>query len=233
LKDLPTIIAHRGLHQVHPENSAAAFRAAVSAGIGWIECDVQASIDGVPIILHDETLDRTTNVTGRIDRHRAGELAHIRLRDHNGRPADTFVPLLEGVRNELAGIDATWLVEIKPPDAPQLVARTAQAMRALHRRWIVQSFDRSILDHARRVAPNVERALLVDDLRKLVFGDFAAMHVAHDLLDEAIVHRARQNGILVGAWTVNAAADMRRMMQLGVDRIITDEPILARSLMRE
>ena len=235
MTDRPIIIvvAHRGLHDEHPENSGPAFRAAVAAGIDWVECDVQESIDGAPVILHDETLDRTTSMTGRVDRHRAGELAHIRLRDPTGRPADAFVPLLESARNELAGIGATWMVEIKPADEPQLVARTAQAMRAMHRRWIVQSFDRSNLDHARRAAPHVERALLVDDLRKLVFGDFAALHVAHGLIDDALVRRARQHGIAIGAWTVNEPAEIRRVIKLGVDRIITDEPLLARSLLRE
>src|SRR3954466_10120847 len=120
----PTIIAHRGLHTVHPENSLPAFRAADRAGIEWVECDVQQSIDGFPVIVHDDTLDRATIISGRVDRHRVNELAHLRLRDHHGRPTDALVQVLWSSRDGLAGLGAGMLVEIKPPDAPQLVART-------------------------------------------------------------------------------------------------------------
>src|SRR4051812_30882188 len=84
----PIIIAHRGLHALHPENSVPAFRAAARSGIDWIELDVQQSIDGFPIILHDETLERTTGMVGRVDRLRATELERLRLRDDDARPID-------------------------------------------------------------------------------------------------------------------------------------------------
>ena len=62
----PTIVAHRGLHRQDPENSLAAAVAALRAGFEWIECDVWPSADGVPVLIHDETLDRTTTATGRV-----------------------------------------------------------------------------------------------------------------------------------------------------------------------
>jgi glycerophosphoryl diester phosphodiesterase len=229
----PIIIAHRGLHDVHPENSAPAFRAAERAGLHWSVCVVQQTIDGCPVIIHDETLVRPTNLSGRVDRHRADELMHLRLRDRNGRPGDGHVPVLLGPRCELSGIGGKWLVEIKPPDAPQLVARTAQAMRLMHRAWVLQSFDRLNLDHSRRCAPDVERALLIDNLQNLVFGHFSALHVMHELVDAALVRRVHAQGVKVGAWTVNQPTDIRRMIALGVDRIITDQPLLARSLVPE
>ena len=237
MKPTPIIIAHRGLHDVQPENSVLGFRAAASSGIEWVELDVQQSVEGLPVIMHDDTLKRTTGLAGRIDRHRAIQLARLRLRDGEGRPSDAHVPVLLATHaNPLASFDGNLLVEIKPCDAAALVARTAQAMRMLHRHWIIQSFDRANLGHARRVAPEVERAFLADnprDLLSLDSPDFSAIHVAFGMIDDALVKRAHAHGMRIGAWTVNDPADLRRMIELGVDRIITDKPVLAKSLLQD
>ncbi|MBC8106110.1 MAG: hypothetical protein H7Z14_05935 [Anaerolineae bacterium] len=230
----PIIIAHRGLHAVHPENSLPAFRAAVRAGIEWVECDVQQSLDGFPVILHDDTLGRATIISGRVDRHRADEIAHLRLHDHLGRPSDALVPVLWSRRDGLAGIGASLLVEIKPPAAAWLVARTAEVMRANHLRWMIQSFDRANLHIARRSAPGIARALLIDkqsDLLSALDERWPALHVGHGLVDAELVRLMHEQGRMIGVWTVNEKSDLRRMIELGVDRIITDEPIVARSLL--
>lgn len=232
----PVIIAHRGLHEVHPENSTLAFRAAVDAGGDWIEFDVQSTIDGHPVILHDDTLDRTTPLVGRVDRHRADELTHLRLRDHRNRPSDALVPVLMSRRLELANIDANFLVEIKPADSPRLVASTAQAMRLTKRPWMIQSFDRANLLHARRLNLGVDEVLLVGDADQLLAAideDWQALHVAQSLVTERLVQLLHDAGRQVGAWTVNDPIEIRRIIKLGVDRIITDQPVLARSLLDE
>lgn len=232
----PIIIAHRGLHTVNPENSLPAFRAAARAGIDWVECDIQQSIDGFPVIVHDDTLDRATIVSGRVDRHRADELAHLRLRDPHGRPSDALVQVLRSNRDGLAGLGAKLLVEIKPPGAPQLVARTAQAMRANHLGWMIQSFDRANLYHARQSARGVAQALLIEKRSELLLAleeDWPALHVAQELVDAELVRQAQEQGRKIGVWTVNDQMDLRRMIEFGVDRIITDEPILAKSMLGE
>ena len=219
---------------MHPENSLPAFRAAADAGIEWVECDVQQSSDGFPIIIHDDVLQRTIAVSGRVDRHRADEVFHLRLRDHGGRPSDAVVPVLTSRRHAFAGIRAKLLVEIKPADAPQLVARTAQAMRAMHARWMIQSFDRANLEHARRSARGVEQALLIDKQSELLLAldeDWPALHVAYELIDAELVRQMHEEGRAIGVWTVNNESDLRRMIELGVDRIITDESVLAKSLL--
>lgn len=210
-----------------------AFRSAVREGIDWVECDIQHSIDGFPVIVHDDTLDRATTLTGRVDRRRADELVHLRLHDHEGRPSDALIPVMWCRRDGLAGIGANWLVEIKPPGAAHLVARTAETMRANHLRWMIQSFDRANLYHARRSAPGVAQALLLDresDLFLALDEDWPALHVAFELVDAELVQLMHANGRAIGVWTVNAHSDLRRMIELGVDRIITDVPLLARSL---
>ena len=232
----PIIIAHRGLHAVHPENSLPAFRAAARAGIQWVECDVQQSIDGFPVILHDDKLDRTTIISGRVDRHRADELAHLRLRDNAGRPSDALVQVLWSRRDGLAGLGASLLVEIKPSGATRLVSRTAEAMRASHLQWMIQSFDRANLYGARRSAAGVAQALLIDNKSELLLAldeDWPALHVALELVDAELVQVMHANARSIGVWTVNEKSDLRRMIELGVDRIITDEPVLAKSLLGE
>src|SRR6476661_5043820 len=84
----PTIVAHRGLHHDAPENSQAALVAALKAGFRWVECDVWDSLDGFPVVIHDESLERTTTGTGLVHQRRLDELRAMRLR--NGR--DEFWP---------------------------------------------------------------------------------------------------------------------------------------------
>ncbi|CAN5358290.1 glycerophosphodiester phosphodiesterase family protein [soil metagenome] len=232
----PIVISHRGLHAVHPENSLPAFRAAVEAGVAWVECDVQRSFDDFPIIIHDDTLDRTTSGAGRVDRHLAEQLMQLRLRNGSGRPTDVRLPVLPRDRTALSGFWAKLLVEIKSPDAPRLVQRTALAMRAAGFEWMIQSFDPANLHHAARFAPRVPQALLIehgDDLLAAVTGDWRALHVAAALVDASLVNRLHARGRTIGAWTVNDKSDLRRMIALGVDRIITDEPELAMSLLKD
>jgi glycerophosphoryl diester phosphodiesterase len=110
---LPIIVAHRGLHHQFPENSVEAFRAAVEAGFGWVEFDVQAASDGTPVIIHDETLDRTTMGTGPVARRRGEELRHVRMR-FNDMPHAARLPVLKDPP-VLSSLDAWLLVEIKAP----------------------------------------------------------------------------------------------------------------------
>src|SRR5688572_8407861 len=106
MKVPPTIVAHRGIHHAHPENSLAAFDEAIKAGF-WVECDVHASRDGEPVIIHDETLDRTTEWRGRVDAFDVADLQHVRLRDSH----QTLPKLADALRS-----GGRWLVEVKPPD---------------------------------------------------------------------------------------------------------------------
>ena len=228
----PTIIAHRGLHLVHPENSLPAFQAAASAGVQWIECDVRASLDDCPVIIHDEALDRTTTVSGQVDRHRGEALARVRLTDHFGRLTDARIPVMSRGSKALCGLRNAILVEIKTPDSPRLVQRTAQELGGCHVEWMIQSFDRANLHHAANFAPNAPRALLIEhrsELRLAMDEPWRALHVEFRLVDAKLVNAMHAAGRTLGVWTVNQAADIRRMIDLDVDRIITDEPIVAMS----
>jgi glycerophosphoryl diester phosphodiesterase len=217
----PTIIAHRGLHRAHPENSVAAFELAVAEGF-WVECDVHASRDGVPVVIHDDTLERTTEARGRVDAFDAAVLECIGLRGS----AQT-IPTLERALD----CGGSWLVEIKPPGARELVRRVADLLKLSGVRWVVQSFD---VDNVRELwayDSGAAGAFLVEDadtLRSAINGDWPAVHMAHELLTREVRDRLRDRGASVGVWTPNEPADLRRVLGLGVDVLITDEPHRAR-----
>jgi len=230
----PLIIAHRGLHARLPENSLGAFRAAASAGIKWVELDIQQSRDGQPVIIHDKTVDRVTGMTGAVDRFWATNLRRMRLL-HENKPTEWMVPVLSD-QLPLSDLRVAALVEIKPPDAPLLVNRTARAMRACGLEWMIQSFDGANLRHASRYARETPQALLVnhaEDMAAALREDWPALHVAVDLLSGALVQKLHSQGRSVGVWTPNTEPELRNAIELGVDRIITDEPLLARALVEE
>lgn len=221
----PVIVAHRGWWKSPGlvENSTAAFAKAAGGGFP-AECDVWPSADGEPVVIHDETLERTTTGRGTVGAHRAGQLKAVRLREPE---AGAAVPLLKDVA------DLVSYVEVKAPDAPQFVRRVLQIMAG--QRWLLQSFDERNLVHARAIDPSVHVALLAEDaggIEAAVAGGWT-IHLEHRLLDEPTMHRLRSRGLRVGVWTVNEGADLVRMIQLRADVIITDEPAAARKLLDE
>jgi glycerophosphoryl diester phosphodiesterase len=222
----PIIVAHRGLHQMHPENSLAAFQSAWDAGIIWCECDVHFSADGIACVLHDETLDRTTSAKGRIDRLTQAELERVRL--ENGES----IPTLSSIAAAMPAL-AGLLVELKSPAGGDQARHILQIMR--NRRWMFQSFDRHDVESASGLLPGVATALLVDK-EHLAGAENCrcdAVYAEYTGLDEAIVARLKNAGKRVGAWTVNNEQNIRNMARLELEMIITDEPILAARIVGE
>jgi glycerophosphoryl diester phosphodiesterase len=224
-----TIIAHRGLHDDLPENSIVAFSAAFSAGFDWVEFDVWKSFDGEPVVVHDETLDRTTQATGRVLDRTSAELGQIILKGARGRLRKWRLPIgMPLVRPAL--------VEIKPPDDKALVARVVKSMAARGSPWMIQSFDSTNLVHAWAVDPKAHGAWLVEtegDLQKAIRERWPAVHAAHELLDERVVSDLRAAGCSVGAWTVNQERAARSIALLRPDKIITDAPLRVRRVISE
>ncbi|HLL89293.1 MAG TPA: glycerophosphodiester phosphodiesterase family protein [Tepidisphaeraceae bacterium] len=230
----PRIIAHRGLHRgtACPENSLAAMEAAWSRGIAWAECDVRFTADRRAVVLHDPTLGRTTNGDGRIDLLSFDDLKPVRLIDAHGRPTAHKVPLLHDVLNAMPP-ECGVLVEIKP-NAPTF-PHVARVLMTRGWRCQFQSFDpdnvRTLCDGGLAAAT----VLLVEDVGALPDAfrlPCAAAHLRHDLIDAAVVRDLRAAGRGVGAWTVNDPDEMVRLAALGVDTLITDEPLLAADVLR-
>ena len=226
----PTIVAHRGYCKAHPENSLSAFRSAEWVGCDWVECDVHASADGQAIVIHDETLERTTSGSGAVADKLCNDLSHLRLKFGDrltGEPVPTLPRLLAALK-PTTGI----FVEVKPHDS-RLVRDVLRLLRGEQRPWVLQSFDRANVLELRARDPEAPSALLVEDepsLTRAIGERWRAVHADHVLLNREVVGALRANNAIVGAWTVNTPDDIRRMFGLGIDVLITDEPVLAREI---
>ncbi|MFE6745063.1 glycerophosphodiester phosphodiesterase [Kitasatospora purpeofusca] len=229
-----TVIAHRGASSAAPENTLLSDEVARRAGADWIENDVQPSKDGVPHVLHDETVDRTTNGTGRVRDLTAAQLAAL---DAGAWFAPTTagarVPTLAAQLDDLRTRGGSLLLEIKGPHTRDEVARIVKDIRdrGMAGRVFVQSFETDALRHTRELAPELPLGLLRASL------DADPVAVARDLglsaynpADAALATRPEvvaalhAAGVAVNAWTVDAPARWKALDAAGVDGIITNRP---------
>jgi glycerophosphoryl diester phosphodiesterase len=214
----PTIVAHRGIHHALPENSREAIWKALDDTF-WVELDVHAAADGVPVVIHDDTLDRTTTATGPVWALSSTELKKIRLRGGG------LVPTLEDCLARKRDGQLGWVVEIKPPGAHELVRRAYDLLCGGY--FMIQSFDPDNVRYAEKLW-ECPTALLVGDQQELdaalASGGWQQVNAHHRLLTPDVVERLRSQRMGVGAWTVNDQADIRRVIDLGVDLIISDNP---------
>jgi glycerophosphoryl diester phosphodiesterase len=225
----PIAIAHRGGAKLRPENSAAAFDHAVSLGVSACECDVHLSSDGEVVVIHDATLDRTTNAKGPVSGRTARELA------------DIGVPRLADLLDRHRGVE--WIVEIKG-ERPDLAERTVGVLRDLDAldRVLVGSFSQLSLDTVRRIVPTVAtgassreaHAAARRALFRLPWGRrrFQALQVpfrvrGREVFGESFVRQARRASIPVHVWVVDEPSDMRRLLSWGVTGLISDRPDIA------
>ncbi|SRR5258706_2188653 len=211
----PTIVAHRGLHDKHVENSLGAFKAGWEAGIEWCECDVHFSSDGVAVVIHDDTVDRTTSGTGFVANLNAKQLKKM------------GVATLDEVLGAMPA-GSGLLVEYKPPDPADhpLLLKLVEKLKL--RRLIFQSFHlEQILGISRVVGRDLNCAMLSEDVADLTHAaaaEIRRIHIRHDLLTPQISQQLRGRDKLVGVWTANEEADLKRVIELGVAMIITDRP---------
>lgn len=231
---LPRVIAHRGASAAAPENTLAAFRRAREEGARWIECDVKLTADGRPVVLHDDTLDRTTDGAGPVA---DAPLEVIGALDAGGWFAESFrgepVPTLEEMLDLLADLGLGANIEIKPcpgreRETAEVVARVVAA-QGRDVPVLFSSFSRESLAAAREAAPAIPRGLLVEglpeDWRPAAESlDVVALHVDHGPLQADQVAAMHAAGYRVLAWTVNGEAEARRLTEWGVNTVITDVP---------
>ncbi|OZV84386.1 glycerophosphodiester phosphodiesterase [Micromonospora echinospora] len=229
-----TVIAHRGASAAAPENTLAAQEVARRAGSDWVENDVQPSRDGVPFVLHDGTVDRTTDGTGAI---RNLTSAQLKALDAGSWFAPHFtgarLPTLAEQLADLRNRGGNLLLEIKGAHTRDEVARIVEVVRAerMTTRVFVQSFDEAHLRYVRELAPELPLGLL----RSTLDADPVALAkelglAAYNPSDAALTARPsvvadlRAAGVAVMVWTVDSATAWQRLEGYGVDGIITNRP---------
>ncbi len=244
----PVAIAHRGGSRLNPENTLAAFAHAAALGVDAIECDVRLSQDREVVVIHDETVDRTTDRTGRVADFTAAELATFDAGHHFGaergfpaRGRGFGVPRLRDALAEWP--DLPFVVEIKG-DRVADVDRVLGVIReaGAEHRVMLGGFDVGVLRAVRMLAPNLitsassfevraalRRAMLFLRPRPTGYQAFQVPHVfrGRRVLRRSFVRAARRAGLPVHVWVVDDPDEMRTLLDWGVSGLISDRPDLA------
>lgn len=234
---LPRIIGHRGAAGLAPENTLAGLRKAAELGLGWVEFDVKLARDGEPVLMHDETVNRTTDGRGKVAQTTLDELRRLDAgmrfgAEFHGEPVPTFEDAIACL--EELGLGAN--VEIKPCPGREL--ETGRVVtRTILERWpdslpppLISSFSDVALAASRAVAPHLPRGLLRGarlplrwpaQLQALGCG---SLHVNHRLLGRRRIASIKQRGVPLLAYTVDDPLRARQLWLQGVDSVITDRP---------
>lgn len=229
------VVAHRGNSSVAPQNTLAAFEAAWRAGADSIELDVQLTADGEVVVIHDDTLDATTDGSGRLD---ALPLADVRAADagswfapaYAGQRVPTFAEVVDFLVTH-PGIDL--LLEVKGDWGPDDVRKvTEPVLRAgLADRVIGQSFWPSTVASLQKVAPDLRRGLLVAETSEGLLALCAELGVMTCnpagtvlLAQPGLVAELHGAGLEVMVWTLNEPEQWALALEVGVDAVITDRP---------
>lgn len=232
----PANVGHRGASALFPENTLASFRAALEAGAGGLELDVRVTRDGHPVVMHDATVDRTTDGFGAV----SGMTLEAVRRLSAGLPGEG-VPMLREVFEEFPG--ASVNIDIKDWDLPGAEKVVLDVLREAHvaDRVLVASAEHSVLRRFRRASGGefdtgasrreiaVFYALSRLRLERLIRPAYAALQVPVNygplrLLTPRFVRAARSLGVRVDAWVINEPARMREVLDLGADVVMTDRP---------
>lgn len=241
-----TVIAHRGASAYAPENTLAAFQIGIEQGATLIESDVQLSKDGVPVLLHDTTLTRTTNVEEVFpDRtsHFVGDytLAELKQLDAGswfgeefaGEPIPTLAEMVEQVRGSRSGI----IMELKSPYLYDGVEQAVYDVFASYPGYVnsalnagrlsVQSFDWASMETYNEISPETPTGLLgtvpVDQLEE--YATWAdEVNPNHGAMTAEYAEAIHAVGMRTNVYTVNDAVRMDELLDMGVDGIISDHP---------
>jgi glycerophosphoryl diester phosphodiesterase len=226
-------IGHRGASAQAPENTLASFRRAIELGADGVELDLHRTKDGRFIVIHDDTLERTTDGSGPVDALSLEELRRLDAGSWKGREfAGERIPMLEEVIDALPAT-ATVFAELKAgsdraPGIEEDLARWLAARSAVDRVRI-SSFDHRALARLRRLVPALRTAALfvclpVDPVGLARACGAQAIHPSFRYLTRDVVDEAHRGALEVHTWTVNEPADIAAVRALGVDGIMSDYP---------
>jgi len=244
----PLAIAHRGGAGLWPENTMYAFERAAALGVDVLEIDVRSTADGVLVVLHDAAVERTTSGRGRVNELSLARLEELdagyRWSPDGGRSfplrgQDITVPTLREVFDAFP--DLRFNIEPKQAQ-PSLAAPLCQMIRDAHvaERAMVGSFNDSVLEEFRRECPEVATSASTAEVSKLLAMSKVGLDISYSpvmqalqvpemagglrVLSKRFVDAAHARNLEVHAWTVNEVEDMRRLLDMGVDGIMTDYP---------
>lgn len=222
------VYAHRGASAEYPENTLAAFRRAIDLGVEGMELDVHLSADGVPIVIHDETVDRTTEGSGAVDQMTVSQLQELNA--GQGEKIPTLGQVLDLVGDRLH-VD----IEVKANEAGEAVL---QELHDRNTRWLISSFDWDVLHYVRTV--NADAVLwplttrVTDEAIEVAKAlKASALAILHNELDRDKAARIKEHGLDFWVWTVNDPERARTYAGWGAIGICTDDPAAIQRALRE
>lgn len=235
----PRIFAHRGASERAPENTLPAFELACGLGADAFELDVHLTADGEIVVIHDDTVDRTSNGTGRVREMTYEELSALDF--SYGKPgyADVRLPLLADVlqlaRRNGVCVNAE-IKEYSPSGSPELIRRLLELEKScgMSGRILYSSFDHYLLRELKRVSAEAPAAVLYANGLVDVWDYAEKLHAqaVHPffacLSDPALVPECHIRHLMVHPWTVNREEDLEAAFRAGVDGVITNRPDLAK-----
>jgi glycerophosphoryl diester phosphodiesterase len=223
----PRIVAHRGGGTLAPENTLAAIRLGAAMGFKGVEFDVMLAGDGTPVVIHDETVDRTTNGKGSVPSMSFAELSSLVI-DKNEK-----IPSYEGAVKLCRELGLWANVEIKPAKGHEKATGDAVA-RLTRELWkgapvapLLSSFAPEALAAAQEAAPELLRGGLCDKLPEGWRGILkqlgcSAVHLNYKHLNGKLAADIHEAGYAILLWTVNDVAEARRLLAIGADCLVTD-----------
>lgn len=239
--DRPMALAHQGGKSEQTENSMSAFANAEKLGYRYLDIDLQVTSDGVLVAHHDDSLERLTGIAGTVAERTWAELSEARL--PNGEPLARFEDLLA------AHPDALWNIEVKSEEATRPVVAEIRK-HGIDQRVCLNAFSdlrmRKIRKAAAGLNPGYSTPIASTLWLKLAsYIPFLPYRTSAQVtqspvkdrgipvLDERFVNRAHKQGLLAIVWTINDRTEMARLLDIGVDGILTDEPTILKSLLEE
>jgi len=236
----PLIIGHRGYSAKYPENTLAAFQGALDAGVKMIELDVTLTRDRKLIVIHDDTLERTTNGRGPVSDYRLDELKELDAGSwFDPRFADERIPTLEEVIDLIEGcirinieIKSSAYEAHQPPDAIEKQVLELVRGKTAKDSVLISSFEWKILENIRRTGDAPAIGLLsqhaadmssVKNCKRLKAFSWNASQRKLDRQQVAMMHDA---GVRVYAYTVNSRDLLKKLLAMGVDGVFSDDPLL-------
>jgi len=247
------VIAHRGGSKLRPENTLAAFDHAVTLGVDAIECDVQLSRDGEVVVIHDATLDRTTDARGPVSSLSAAELGRVDAGFHFGtaqghpcRGKGVYVPRLAEVLDRHPAIPMVVEIKGNQPEVADTVLGVIGDADALDR-VIVGGFSQAVLERARKVNKDAVTSASKEEARWAPYRSYfrlAPTDPQYWLFQVPFRFRGRRRfrrafvetvgriNLPVQEWVVDDPDDMRRLIDWGANGIISDRPDLAKTIVK-
>ena len=253
----PLVYAHRGGAALRPENTIASFDYGLSLGADGLEFDVRLSRDGIVVVHHDDTLERTTNARGPVSALTADELARVDAAHwftpaEAGRRRDAprsfpyrgqghSVPRLRQVLARYPGVPLIIELKANDPELARLALEDVRAEKATDR-VAFGSFGWRVLRATRRLDPQVATGASREEVRLALYRSWVRWPLGKEayrefqvpersgptrIVSRHFIAHAHRAGLVVKVWTVNEPADMRRLLEWGVDALISDRPDLA------